>query len=85
MRYGLFVLLICLGLIFDLGLYIASSDDSFGSFDPLRPSTLLPIIANRFRELHAQAGDALRGLVDDFTAPFRERVRRHFPAEPLPQ
>ena len=85
MRYGLLVLLICLGLICDLGLYIAMSDDSFESFDPLHPATILPIIANRFRDLRDQVGEVLRDLVDGFAGPYRERMHRDLPTEPLPQ
>ncbi len=85
MRYGLLVLIICLGLVFDLGLYIASCDDSTASFDLLRPSTLLPIIATRFRDLYARGRDLLTGLVDEFRAPFHERTHRTLPAEAFPQ
>jgi hypothetical protein len=85
MRYGLLVIVICLGLVFDLGLYIASSDDAFATFDLRRPATILPIIANRYRELRAQVGDVVRGLVDGFAAPVRERAHRDAPAEALPR
>lgn len=85
MRYGLLVFLICLGLLCDLGVYIATSDDSFDSFDPLRPATILPIIADRFRNLRDQVGEVLRDLVEGFSAPYRERMHRDLPTEPLPQ
>jgi hypothetical protein len=83
MRYGLVVLLICLGIAFDLSVYIATSDDAFDAFDPLHPATLLPILANRYRELHSQGRGWLRNLVDEFTAPFRERLRHEKPKESL--
>jgi hypothetical protein len=85
MRYGLVVLVICLGIIFDLGLYIASSDDAFATFDPRHPATILPILANRYRDLRAQMGEVVRGLVDGFAAPVRERARRDVPAEAPPR
>jgi len=85
MRYGLLILLICLGIVFDLSVYIATSDNSFESFDPLHPATLLPIVARRFRELHSQVREVLRDLVDESTAPYREQLTRSIPTDPLPE
>jgi hypothetical protein len=85
MRYGLLVLVICLGIVFDLGLYIASSDDAFSTFDPRHPATILPIITNRYRDLRVQIGELVRGFVDGFAAPVRERAHRDVPAEPPPR
>ncbi len=85
MRYGLLVLLICLGIAFDLGVYLAASDDLFESFDPLHPATLLPIVANRFRELQPQVREVLRNLLDELAAPYREQLKRRIPTDPLPE
>lgn len=85
MRYGLLVLVICLAIAGDLGVYIALDDASFESFDPLRPATLLPIVANRFCEHHPQACEVLRDLVDTLVAPHRERPRLESPAALLPE
>jgi hypothetical protein len=73
MRYGLLVVVICLAIAGDLGVYIAMDDASFESFDPLRPATLLPIVANRFCEHRPRACDVLRDLADTLVAPYRER------------
>jgi len=85
MRYGLLVVVICLAIAGDLGVYIAMDDASFEAFDPLRPATLLPIVANRFCEHHPQACDTLRDLADKFVAPYRERPRPESPTDLLPE
>jgi hypothetical protein len=85
MRYGLLVVLICLAIAGDLGVYIAMHNDSFESFDPLRPATLIPIVANRFCKHHPQACDVLRDLADTLVAPYRERPRPESPTDLLPE
>ena len=84
MRYGLLVLVICLGIIFDLGLYIASSNENFSTFDPLHPATILPIITNRYRALRAQVYEAVERLVTGFAAPVHERAQRDLQEEGVP-
>jgi hypothetical protein len=80
MRYALLVLLICLGIAFDLGVYVATSDDSFGSFDPLRPATLLPIVASRLDALKFQLRELdVQAFLDEFAAPYRERLGHELP------
>lgn len=54
MRYTVLACLLGLALAFDLGVLIATSDDSFGSFDPYRPATLVPLVASRLDALEAQ-------------------------------
>jgi hypothetical protein len=78
-------MLICLAIAGDLGVYIAMHDASFDSFDPLRPATLLPIIADRFCERHPQACEVLRDLADKFAAPYREPPRPERPTRLLPE
>lgn len=85
MRYLLLVLLICLAVAFDLGVYIAMSDDTFESFDPLQPATILPIAADRLREIRAQAREVLREIVKELAVPYRDLLPRRLPTEPLPQ
>jgi hypothetical protein len=85
MRYALLVLLICLGIAFDLGVYVATSDDTLGSFDPLRPATLLPIVANRLDALKSKCVLAVQAFLDEFAAPYRERLRHEGFTEPLPR
>ena len=84
MRYGLIVLVVCLGILFYLGMYVASSDDAVG-FDPLRPSTLLPIIGHGIRALVGQLRDVGQGVVDVVGNPQRERVERHLPIDAVHQ
>jgi len=80
MRYALLVLLICLGIAFDLGVYVATSDDSFGSFDPLRPATLLPIVASRLDALKFQLRELdVQAFLDEFAAAYRERLGHELP------
>jgi hypothetical protein len=85
MRYGLLVVLICLAIAGDLGVYIAMDDASFESFDPLRPATLLPIVANRFCEHRPLVCEVLRDLADTLAAPYRERPRPESPTDLLPE
>lgn len=85
MRYVLLVLVICLAIVFNLGVYIATSDESFATFDPLQPATILPIAADRFREIRAQAREMLRDLAEEIVAPYRELLQRRLPTEPSPQ
>ena len=75
MRYVLLVCLLGLALAFDLGVFIASSDDAVGTFDPLQPATLLPVIEYGLDALGAQAGEAVNDFVEWFAAPYRERLR----------
>lgn len=84
MRYRLLVVLICLGLVFDLVVYIATFDKARRSFDPRHPATLLPIIANRYRDLRAQVYEAAKKLMTGFAAPVHERARRDLQAD-VPQ
>ncbi len=80
MRYCLIVVLLCLGILFYLGMYFAPFDEAV-HVDPLRPSTLVRIVAHGARALFAQVRAAGQGLVDAVGNPQRERVKRHFPNE----
>lgn len=80
MRYGVLVVLLCLGMIVYLGLYVASSDDAV-DFDPLRPSSVLPIVGRGAHTLLAHLRDVGQALADAVGNPQRERVKRHLPIE----
>lgn len=80
MRYCVFVLLLCLGILFYLGMSTASSDHAV-AFDPRRPSTLVWITMRGVRVVFAQARDLSQGFVDAVGNPQRERVKRHLPLE----
>lgn len=64
MRYVLLAGLLGLALAFDLGLLVVTWDDSFESFDPHHPATLLPIVASRLRALEAQVRERVCDLLD---------------------
>lgn len=71
------VLLVCvlgLAVAVEVAVFIAASDDSFASFDPHHPATLLPILAGRLHAFRSTARKLVRALVDEFTAPYRERL-----------
>ncbi|RPI10795.1 MAG: hypothetical protein EHM71_02610 [Zetaproteobacteria bacterium] len=86
MRYLLLAFLIGLALVCELGLFIATFDDGLDSFDPSRPATLLPIISGGLREIRSQVREFdAQHLFEVVTAPYRERLQRTLPAEPLPQ
>jgi hypothetical protein len=84
MRYGLLVLTVCLGMLFYLGLYVASSDDAL-DFDPLRPSSILPIMGRGVHALFVRVRDVGQALTDAVGNPQRERVQRHLPIEAVHQ
>jgi len=84
MRYGLLVLTLCLGILVYLGLYVASSDDVV-DFDPLRPSSVLPIMGRGIHALAAQVRNVGQTLADAVGNPQRERVQRHLPIEAVHQ
>jgi hypothetical protein len=86
MRFLLLVCLLGLALAFDLSLFIASSDDAFDPFDPLHPATLLSIVAGRLHEIQSQVREFdAQHLFDVLAAPYRARLQRPLPTEPLPQ
>lgn len=77
MRYVLLFFLLGLAIAVDLGVFIARSDEALVSFNPLRPATLIPIVANRLHTLHAQVRELdARALFDALTGRYRELGRR---------
>jgi hypothetical protein len=85
MRYVIVASLVGLGLgliLFGIG---ATSGDRSPSFDPHRPATLLPVAEHRVREFGSAVIELVRDLVDEFTAPYRERIRRDGLTPVLPQ
>lgn len=76
MRYLILVCLIGLGLsLIAFGL-AGTHGDRLASLDPHHPAALLLSLDNRLHALRSAATELLRGLVDEFTAPYRERLRR---------
>ena len=84
MRYLLLVGVLILAIACDLTVFIASSDDALETFDPLRPATLLPIMADRLHTLRTQVAAFVNDLVEEFAAPYRERIH-HESATPSPE
>ena len=83
MRYIILVCLLGLALAFDLVVFVASSDDSFESFDPLRPATFLPTVAGRLHALKSQVRELdVRHFLDVLAAPYREPNRHEDPTQP---
>ena len=85
MRYGLLVVVICLAIAGELGVYLAMEDASLEAFDPLRPATLLPIVADRFCAHRPPVCEVLRDLADTLAAPYRGRPRPESPTDLLPE
>jgi len=81
MRYILLACLLALAVAFDLGVLIATSDDSFGSFDPYHPSSLFPIVAGHVQELQSRVRVCVTDLLDTVIAPYRTQLR-HGSADP---
>ena len=82
MRYVILVCLLGLALAFDLAVFVASSDDSLESFDPLRPATLLPIVAGRLHVLKSQIRALdVHDFLDMLTAPYRRPNRFENPTQ----
>lgn len=85
MRYILLACLIGLALAFELGALVVTSDDSFGSFDPYHPATLLPIVASRVQDLQSLVRLRVSDLVDAAVAPYRRQILHESPAQSEPQ
>ena len=83
MRRILVASLLGLVVVLEIALFIAMVDDSRESFDPLRPATLLPIVADRLHALRSQAELRVREYIDGSTAAFRERIQ-HESQTPAP-
>ena len=85
MRYPILVCLIGLGLgLITFGLAAAPGDPR-ASFNSHHPATLLLDIDSRLREFRSAAGELVRGLVDEFTAPYRERLQHESPTQSPPR
>jgi len=75
MRYVILVCLIAFGLgLITFGL-AAAPGDPLASFDPHYPATLLLNIDNQLRAFGAAGSELVRELVNEVTAPYRERLR----------
>lgn len=85
MRYILLACLLGLALAFDLGVLIVTSDDSFGTFDPHHPATILPIIAGRLQDLESRARAAVSEFVEAAIAPYRAQILHQSPTHSEPQ
>ena len=76
MRNVLLVGLIALAIAFGFGVLAATSKDSRASFDPHHPAALFLNIESSLRAFGSAASELARGLVEEFTNPYRERFRR---------
>jgi len=80
MRYVLLLCLLGLAIAVDLGVFIARSDDALASFNPLRPATLVPIVASRLQALRSQVRELdVRDLFDALTGRYTESSRHDGP------
>ena len=84
MRYVILVCVIGFGLSLIILGFVATPGDPLAAFDAHRPATLLSIADNRLREFRSAVSELLVDLVDEFTTPYRERLRRDSPTPPLP-
>jgi hypothetical protein len=75
MRYVLLIGLIGLALAIVLGMLAAPSKDSLASLDPHHPAAFFLNIESRLRAFGSAASELVRGLVEEFTTPYRERFR----------
>ena len=81
MRYFILVCLIALGLgLITFGL-AGAPGDPLASFNSHHPAALLLNVDSRLREFRSAAGELVRGLVDEFTALYRERLQHESPAQ----
>ncbi len=69
MRYVLLLGVVGLGLALDLTVLVATTDNSFASFDPHHPATFLPIVAYELHKFASAAGDLVRDLLTWWAAP----------------
>jgi len=75
MRYLILVCLIGLGLSL-IAFGLVTPGDRFTSLDPHHPAALFLHIENGLRAFGSAASELVRGLVEEFTNPYRERFRR---------
>jgi len=85
MRYVLLVGLIGLAIAFGLGVLAAPSKDSHASFDPHHPAAFFQDIETGLRAFGAAAGECVRGLVEEYTTPYRARLRHEGATPSLPR
>ena len=85
MRYILLAFLLALAVAFELGVFVATSDDSFGSFDPYHPATLFPIVASRMQDLQSHVRLRVGELVEVAIAPYRMQIRHESADRSEPQ
>jgi hypothetical protein len=85
MRYVLLVGLGGLGLGLILFALVATPDAPLAAGDPHDAAPLLAVADTYLRDVSTAASELLRDLVDGFTTPYRERLQRTLPTEPLPR
>ena len=82
MRSMIFACLLGPALALGLAVGIAAFGELTAS--PYHPATCLPMVADRLEAVATAASELVRDLVEGFTAPFRARVHRTIPPEPMP-
>lgn len=85
MRYVLLACVLVLAIVFDLGVFVGTSDDAFRAFDPHRPATLVPVVTGRIHELQSRLRLHVSDLVDAVTATYRTWIRHGAPLDSEPQ
>jgi hypothetical protein len=85
MRYVMLACLIALGLAFDLGLLLTTTDDPVEAVDLHDSATPLPVTDSSLRKFHIAAREFVRDLFDGFAAPYRQLLQRPLPTEPPPR
>jgi hypothetical protein len=84
-RYLLLVCLIGLGLsLITLGLVTPGDPDAYLEPQP-QPAALVLDIENNLRTFGSAARELARGLLEEFTNPFRERFLHGSPTQSPPQ
>jgi hypothetical protein len=85
MRFVLLIGLIGLAIAVGLGVVAAPSKGSLASLDPHHPATLFLNIESGLRAFGSAATELVRGLVNEFTSPYRERIRHSSPTPSPPR
>jgi hypothetical protein len=84
MRYVLLIGLIGLAIALGLGVLTTPSKDSPASFDPHHPAAFLHDSASGLRAFGSAAAELVRGLLEEYTTPYRERLRHDGATPSLP-
>jgi hypothetical protein len=82
MKYLLLVCLIGLGLTLITFGFAPTTGNPLASLDPHHPAALVLNIESNLRTFGSAARELARGLLEEFTNPYRERFQRNIPSQP---